>query len=150
MIVFHGTNLQNSARIQVEGFRPKGNAARVWFTQTKSIARRRAAHKAKGRKERPMVLTCDLNLEALRRKLGAARVLHHRTIVTVAGNVPPAVILNNQAVLASLVPRNDADLARWLNRLLGLEQHKGIGKTHPGVNRLRRWVDHRVGTYPES
>jgi hypothetical protein len=62
----------------------------------------------------------------------------------------PSVILNNQAALASLVPRDDADLARWLNRLLGLEQHKGIGKTHPGVNRLRRWIDHRVGTYPES
>ena len=150
MIVFHGTTVKNASRIQLEGFRPRGNAARVWFTQTRSIARRRAAHKSRGRKERPIVLTCDLNLEALRRKLGARKVLHHRTLVTVEGKVPPAVILNNKAVLDTLVPRDDADLARWLNRLLGLQQHKGIGKTHPGVNRLRRWLDHRVGTYPES
>ena len=36
------------------------------------------------------------------------------------------------------------DLAAWANATLGLRKHSGVPANHPGIDRLWRWLSHRV------
>jgi len=42
------------------------------------------------------------------------------------------------------------ELAGWLNRLLGLKPYKGVPGTHPGLERLSRWVTNRQTSQPRN
>ena len=145
MLVYHGTTWRNARGIALNGFVPKKATGRVWFTQSKGYARRRARTKAKQRRDRAMVLMCELDLPDLRRDLGAGRVMYRNRIVSVQGPVPASVLISPPSMD---LPGTPEDLAGWVNRLLGLEPHRGVGKRHPGVDRLSRWVNHRLESNP--
>jgi len=36
------------------------------------------------------------------------------------------------------------ELATWANATLGLRRHSGVPANHPGVDRLWRWLSHRI------
>ncbi len=147
MVVFHGTTRKNALRIQAEGFLPRKPSKRVWFTQSKEYAKRRARHKAKRTHDRPVVLTCDLDVHELKRRLGGRSGVRVRNrIVVVNGPVSASVLRSHPQML---VPRSKEDLARWINEALGLKPHKGVGKNHPGIDRLSRWIDHRMAANPQ-
>lgn len=95
MIVFHGTTWRNAMYIYINGFIPIRPAKAVWFTKNKPYARRRARHKAHTADSRPIVLTCNLDLDALRQELGPNKVrVRNPQIISIAGPVPPSVLVS--------------------------------------------------------
>ena len=141
MIAYHGTTVKRARRICEEGFLPKKPSRRVWFAESRSYALHRAKTQARRSRDRPVVLTCDLNLAELRRRLGSRRILHRNRVVAIDAPVPVTALRSH---VAAGVPTTPDDLARWINHLLGLKAHKGVGRRHPGVERLSRWVNNRL------
>ena len=117
----------------------------VWFAKHKGIALNRARHKARRGRDTPVVLTCDLNLPALRKSLGSRRVRVQGSVVVVDGPVPASVLTESSSVL---VPSRPDHLRIWVNRLLGFAPHEGVGRTDPGLDRLSRWLDQRIASNP--
>ena len=70
LLLYHGTTRRSAEQIAIEGFAPRRPSRRVWFAQSKGYALRRAKVKARRSRDRPVVLLCELDLAALRRKLG--------------------------------------------------------------------------------
>ena len=147
MIVFHGTTLRRANRIQAEGFRAKSPSRRIWFAKHKAYALRRARHKARGSHDSPVVLMCDLDIEALRATLGSKNVRVSGGIVAVDGHVPSSMLAASTGIT---VPSRRDQLRVWMNRLLGLAPHEGVGAKDPGLDRLARWLDQRIASNPEG
>ena len=148
MIAFHGTTRRNAAGIYQNGFIPKVSNGHVWFTRQKKYARRVAQRKASQIGSGAIVLACNLDLEILRQELGSDRVrLRNNNIVTIQGRVPSSVLISQQPV--EIVP-DPEDLAHWVNQILGLKPHQGVSKSHPGLDRLVRWIRHRVDSNPKA
>ena len=92
MLLYHGTTRRSAEQIAVEGFAPRKPSRRVWFAQSKGYALRRAKVKARRGRDRPAVLLCELDLAALRHKLGSKRVLYRAGIVSINGTLPVTVL----------------------------------------------------------
>ncbi len=59
-IFYHGTTVRHARLIQANGFKPRPPSKRVWFARHRSVAERRAHHKASASaSDRPLVLTCE-------------------------------------------------------------------------------------------
>ena len=147
MIVHHGTTRRRAQRICEVGFLPRKPSRRVWFSESRAYALRRAKTQARRSHDRPVVLTCDLDPNELRRRLGPKRVLHKNRVIAVDGPVPVAVLRSRPGMD---VPTTPEEVARWVNRILGLKPHKGVGRRHPGILRLSRWVGNRLGSGPNA
>lgn len=148
MILYHGTTDGRARRICAMGFLPRKPSRRVWFAESRKYALGRAKTQARRSKDRPVVLTCDIDLDQLRRRLGSRRVFHKNRVIAINGKVPVSVLRSHPA--AVLRPTTPEELARWVNQLLGLKPHKGAGRTHPGIERLSRWIVNRYRTQPNS
>ncbi len=145
MIVYHGTTSRSAERICEVGFVPRKPSRRVWFAKSKGYARGRAKVKARRARCRPVILTCDINLNQLREKLGSKRVFASNGIIAVDGPVPVTVLRSHPSLEQ---PSSPEDLALWVNTLLELKPHKGAGPRHPGIQRLSRWVVNRLASRP--
>ena len=64
MIVYHGTTRRVARRIARDGFQPKAPSRRVWFARNRFVAKRRSHHKASSI-DRPVVLTCEIDVAQL-------------------------------------------------------------------------------------
>ena len=155
MTLYHGTTRRSARRIRVEGFQPKKPSRRVWFSQSRHYAQQRARHKAQGSGDRPVVLTCTLDLEALAARLGRGRVFHRGNVIAIRGFVPASVLRPGPREPGGLslfldIPDEPTGLARWVNDLLGLKPHKGVSRRHPGIQRLVLWVNNRLAQNPDA
>lgn len=92
MIAYHGTTDQRARRIAKEGFLPRKPSRRVWFAESRRYALGRAKTQARRASDRPVVLTCDLNLAQLRERLGARRIFHKNHIIAISAKVPVTVL----------------------------------------------------------
>ncbi len=54
---------------------------------------------------------------------------------------PAALYRYQRRVLDLATPR---ELAAWVNEQAGLRPHEGVSPKHPGIQRLARWLEHRV------
>jgi hypothetical protein len=147
MIVYHGTTDRRARQICEVGFLPKKPSRRVWFAQSQCYARGRAKVKARRARCRPVVLTCDIDLAQLRTKLGRKRVFAKNGVIAIDGPVPVTVLRSHPSMEQ---PRSPEELAAWVNDRLGLKPWKGVGKRHPGIQRLSRWVVNRASTKPRG
>jgi hypothetical protein len=145
MIVYHGTTHHNALKIRTMGFVPRAPSHRVWFARSRAYSLRRAQTKAGRGHDRPVVLTCELDIARMRERLGPKRVFYSNGIVAISGTVPVSVI-RSHAIIG--VPSMPDELATWLNDLLGLKPHKGVSRRHPGIERLSRWVIHHLASPP--
>ena len=141
MIVYHGTTSGRARRICEDGFLPRKPSRRVWFAESRAYALRRAKTQGRRAHDRPVVLACDIDLNALRARIGAKRLMHKNRVIAINAPVPVSVLRSRPGVD---VPTTPEDIARWVNRLLGLKPHKGVGRRHAGVDRLSRWVNNRL------
>ena len=148
MTLFHGTTRRSAEQIALEGFAPRKPSRRVWFAQSKGYALRRAKVKARRSRDRPVVLLCELDLAALKRKLGSGRVVYRAGIVSISGSLPVTVLRHAPGVWDP--PYTEPELAGWLNKLLGIKPHRGISRNDPGVVRLARWIRNRRASQPHS
>ncbi|MDE0026611.1 MAG: HEAT repeat domain-containing protein [Spirochaetaceae bacterium] len=148
MLLYHGTTRRSAEQIAIEGFAPRKPSRRVWFAQSKGYALRRAKVKARRRHDRPVVLLCELDLAALRRKLGSKRVVYRAGIVSINGSLPVTVLRHAPGVWDP--PSSEPELAAWLNNVLGLKAYRGIGRGDPGLVRLARWIRNRRMSQPRS
>ena len=146
MICYHGTTSRRAQRIALEGFVPKKPSRRVWFAQSRGYALGRAKAQARRSHGRPVVLKCDLDLARLRSRLGKRKIRTTNGIVAVDGPVGPDVLRSGGEPLDH--PSTPKELAEWLNRVLRLKPHKGVPQSHPGVQRLARWVANRAQHQP--
>ena len=147
MIVYHGTTRRRAQRICRDGFRPRKPSRRVWFARSRAYAERRARTQARRAHDRPVVLTCDINLDQWRDRLGAKRVVHRGGVVAIDGPVPVSVLRSHVGLDQ---PTSPGELAVWANRVLGLKPHRGVSPRHPGIERLSRWVERRLIHQPGS
>jgi len=145
MIVYHGTTQRSAKRIRMEGFRPRGASKRVWFARSRRYAQQRARSKAQRAHDRAVVLTCDIDIPELRQRLGSSRVMYRGRIVAISGPVPASVLRSHPGLGA---PGSPEELVRWVNTVLGVKPYKGVGKNHPGILRLSRWVENRLAANP--
>lgn len=143
MIVYHGTTIQRARRICREGLLPKPPSGRVWFAEDRRYAYHRAGAWARRTRDLPIVLTADVDVAALRNELGRGRVMHRNAIIAIAGAVPVSMLRWDPEINLSATP---AEVAEWLNEILGARRPRRIGRHHPGVARLARWIDHQVGS----
>ena len=145
MIVYHGTTSRRAQRICLEGFLPRKPSRRVWFAKSKAYAEGRARTQARRSHDRAVVLTCNMDFAQLRARLGAKRVFSRGGNFAVDGPIPATVLRSHPG---QEVPTAPAELAKWINSLLGLKPHKGVAKSHWGVERLSRWITNRLTTHP--
>ena len=153
MILYHGTTRSSASQIRQHGFVPRRPSRRVWFASSRNYAKHRAHTKAKRANDRPVVLRCNLNLNAL--GLGGGRIVNQNGIVAIRGQVPASVLCEDSRLLGQLpphldIPHSAAGLAGWLNGILGLRPHKGIGRRHPGLQRLLTWLRNRADANPRG
>ena len=134
MLLHHGTTRRCAEQIAIKGFAPRKPSRRVWFAQSKGYALRRAKVKARRSHDRPVVLLCELDLAALKRKLGSKRVVYRAGIVSINGSLPVTVLRHAPGVWDP--PSSEPELAAWLNNVLGLKACRGIGRGDPGLIRL--------------
>ncbi|MEW6753847.1 MAG: hypothetical protein AB1505_23130 [Candidatus Latescibacterota bacterium] len=147
MIVYHGTTQRAARRIRITGFLPRPPSRRVWFAERKTYAQQRARSQARRAHDRPVVLACQLDVAALRERLGSRRVMHQGQVIAVWGPVPAAV-LRCHGWLG--VPADPAELVHWVDAVLGIKPYKGPGKSHPGIVRLCRWIQNRSAVHPRG
>jgi len=147
MIVYHGTTSRRARRICEEGFLPRKPSRRVWFAESRSYALHRAKTQARRSRDRPVVLTCDLDLGKIRDRVGSKRLMHRNRVIAVDAPVPIEVLRSRPGVD---VPTTPEGLARWVNRILHLKPHLGAGRHHPGIDRLSRWVNNRLRTHKNT
>ena len=147
MILFHGTTHRRAERICEVGFLPRKPSRRVWFAAGRGYAEGRARTQARRAHDRPAVLTCDIDLPQLRRRLGAKRVVHRGGIVAVDGPVPVSVIRSHPGCEW---PTRPEELALWVNDILRLKPWKGVGRNHRGILRLSRWVTSHLRANPDT
>jgi len=141
MIVYHGTTARRARKICTEGFLPRKPSKRVWFAEAKGYAEGRARCQARRTHDRPVVLTCDLNVAEVRRRLGKRRVLHRSGCIAIDGPVPITALRSFPGVVDQ--PASPEELAAWVNAVLGLKSYKGVHAGHPGILRLAKWVTNR-------
>ena len=141
MIVYHGTTAQRARRICEEGFLPRKPSRRVWFAESRAYALGRARTQARRTRDRPVVLACDLDVQWFRSRYGGKRVLHRNRVIAVDGPVPVTALRSRPF---AGVPTSPDAIAAWVNGVLGLRPHKGVGRRHPGVLRLSEWVSKRL------
>lgn len=154
-IYYHGTTRKSARRIRTSGFHPRAPSKRVWFARRRGVAQSRARQKAKRGSDRPVVLTCEIDVGQLRDWIGNSRVFQTRGVLSVRGSVPASVLRHNphdrrRSSLYLDLPEEEAGLAAWLNRVLELKPHKGVSRRHPGVLRLARWIQNRIAQNPEG
>jgi len=152
MIVYHGTTRRRAERICEVGFLPRKPSKRVWFARGKGYAEGRARTQARRAHDRSTVLTCELDLQGLRRRLGPKKVLSRGGIIAIDGPVPVDVLRSHPA---TDYPATPPELARWVNAILHLKPWKGVGRKHPAIQRLSRWVTNHMRTqrthrFPEA
>jgi len=147
MILYHGTTQRRARRIAVEGFLPRKPSRRVWFAHSKAYAEGRARTQARRGRDRSAVLTCDIDLPEFRRRLGPKRIFHRSGIVAIDGPVPATVLRSFPGLDSPSTPK---ELCHWVNTLLDVKPHKGVGSKHPGIQRLARWVANRLNSRPNS
>ena len=148
MICYHGTTRRRAQRICVEGFRPRKPSRRVWFAQGRGYALRRAKTQARRTHDRPVVLTCDLNLAELRRRIGKKRIFQRGGNIAINAPLPTTVLRSHPVVVDQ--PTTPDELAAWVNHILGLKPWKGVGRRHDGIQRLSSWVTARLGSQPRQ
>jgi hypothetical protein len=141
MIVYHGTTAQNALKIEKVGFRPQKPSRKVWFAESKHYALRRAKSKASIAHDRPVVLSCDIDLSQMRHRLGSQQVFHQNGIVAINATIPASVLRSYPIRKVGSPPEA---LAAWVNRLLGFKPHEGVSRRHPGINRLSQWIVNRL------
>ncbi len=141
MIVYHGTTARRAQRICTEGFLPRKPSRRVWFAESKAYADRRGKQQARRTRDRPVVLRCELDLPRLQSTIGDKSVFHQGGIIAIDGPVGASVLSRESLIGVPVAPR---EMAAWLNRILRIKPWKGVGASHPGVQRLSRWVERRI------
>jgi len=148
VIVFHGTTHRRAERICEVGFLPRKPSRRVWFAKGRGYALRRARQQARRARDRPVVLTCDINISQFRERLGKKRVRYNNGVLAIDAPVPVSVLRSHPSVVGQ--PMTPEELAAWVNHLLGLKAYKGVSRRDPGIERLARWVLNRVTSQPQS
>jgi hypothetical protein len=148
MIVYHGTTSRRARRICAEGFLPKKPSRRVWFAQSKAYALGRARTQARRSHDSAVVLTCDLDLDQMRNHVGARKVFCRGGVIAIDARVPVSALRSYPGWVEQ--PSSPEDLASWVNEVLRLRRHKGVGSRHPGIGRLSRWVVNRLTSRPNS
>ena len=141
MIVYHGTTRRRAMRICEVGFLPRKPSRRVWFAEGHGYAMGRARTQARRAHDRAVVLTCEIDVQQMRRRLGSKRVFRRGGVIAIDAPVPVDVLRSHPAVDSPTTPK---ELASWLNRLLGLKHYKGVSQMHPGIRRLSHWVVNRL------
>lgn len=140
MIVYHGTTHRRAQRIAVEGFLLRKPSRRAWFAESRAYAEGRAKTQARRAHDRPVVLACEIDLARMRGRLGAKRVFHRNRVIAIDAPVPATVLRSHPGLD---VPGSPAELAAWVNDVLGLKPYKGVSPRDPGIDRLARWVARR-------
>ena len=144
MIVYHGTTERRARQISKLGFYPMKPSRRVWFAESRRYALGRARTQARRSHDRPVVLTCELDVQQARHRYGKSKVFQNRRVIAIKAKVPVSVLRTFPG--AADTPVSPMELANWVNRLLGLRRHKGVGPRHPGIQRLSEWVIKRLAT----
>jgi len=147
MLAYHGTTQACARAILGEGFLPKPPSRRVWFAESRGYAMGRAKTQARRTDEVPVVLACDLDLDELRRRLGAKRVVCKKGIIAVDGSVPVEMLRSYRFADMATVPE---EVTAWISSLLHLEPDQSVKADHPGLLRLSRWINARIASKPES
>jgi len=144
MIVYHGTTERRARRICEVGFHPRKPSRRVWFAESKGYALGRAKTQARRTHDRPVVLTCEFDVGRAKQRFGKRKVFHRNRVIAINARVPVSVLRSFPGAVDT--PVTPAELADWVNRLLGLRPHKGVGARHPGIHRLSDWVVNRLAS----
>ena len=143
MIVYHGTTRRAARQIARDGFQPRSPSRRVWFSRGKSYAKQRAHSKSRHTRDRPVVLTVDLDLKTLRQRYGSRQVRESGGVISINGAIPASSLRSHYGLG---LPETAEEIARWINAVLGVKAHKGVSARHEGVLRLTRWIDNRLAT----
>ena len=119
-----------------------------WTGQQTRTPRSVARQQARRTKDRPVVLTCELNKKGLRARYGSNRVFWRNGVIAVRGGVPVAVLRSYPAPADQ--PSSPSELAEWVNHVLRRKRHKGVSKRNPGIVRLSEWVTKRLAHRPKG
>ena len=98
MRLYYGTASTNAAKIRRRGICPSSSRGVVWFSRTLPVARSRARQMSAGRRGRPAVVVCDVDLVSLRRRWGRSAVRCRGPMVALRGAVQPHQVTDVVAV----------------------------------------------------
>ena len=147
MNAYHGTTQTRARKIFDQGLLPLPPSRRVWFAESRAYAMGRAKTQARRTNDTPVVLACELDLDAVRRQVAHRGVIHRKGIVAVDG--PVSIEMMRSVSLADLATVPE-EVAAWVNGLLGLAPEESVRPKHPGVIRLSRWINARLASGGEG
>jgi len=136
--LYHGTTRRRAEKILREGF--QGKRGLNWFARHKGLARQYAQTRARKRHDDPVILECDVATSDVQKE--DFRVARQGSAVVIQGRIPGKVV-SNRRMLGFFW--SASEVAAWANRYLGLTGAQKIPPSHPGVQRLRKWVAGRFG-----
>ena len=143
MDAYHGTTQARARRIFDEGFLPLPPSRRVWFAESRAYAMGRAKTQARRASDEPVVLVCGLDVAEIRRQVGGKGVVHRKGIIAIDGPVPVDMLQSISLANLATVP---AEVAVWLTGLVGLKSEEAVPASHPGIERLSRWINGQVAS----
>ena len=138
--LYHGTTRRRAEKILREGF--QGKRGLSWFARQKGLARQYAQTRARQRHDDPVILECDVATSDVQKKEDLRVASARGSVVVIQGRIPGEVV-SNRRMLGFFWSANE--VAAWANRYLGLTGAEKISPSHPGVQRLRKWMAGRFG-----
>ena len=153
MIFYHGTTQQLARQIIQKGFSPEPPSNAIWFTANKEYAIGHARGKAGARRDRPVVLKCELDLQQIDPQLSRKCIIGKKGVIASRDPISPDALrsyelidlpsspqdLRAQVRLAQL-PSSPENLSEWVNQIFGLKSHSRVSSRHPGIQKLSQWM----------
>ncbi len=157
LTVWHGTTEDRARAIVQQGFKKRGNSGLIWFTKLPNFACRVAASRARHRRRHAVVISCQIDLEktpSFGKQASHVHIFPSPVNREVIANV--SLVIGRQFRLDAVKTRwpdvkvtqesRQQDILSWLNQYLSLENEEAIGKDHPAVKAIFKWVKAQYAT----
>jgi len=154
--LWHGTTEDRAKVIMEEGFR----RGKIWFTNNPTFARRHAVGRARQRKKRPVVISCEIDLEKYpsfgrpskdiyvfysfaNSKVIGKEVIREVSVLKDKSSKHPEEENDKQKSVDIIVTKTAGKLGVlcWINRYLELKGETALSEDHPSVEAIFKWVE---------
>ena len=148
--LWHGTTADRARAIMEQGFQPP-NTGKVWFAKTSELPYRMAMRRAEKRRQMPVVLCCEIDLDKYPPFERAAFAyvfssgIGSEVIqgISIAKNDGFARYTKDLADLPCVKldgTSGRADVLAWINLYLQVGREAPISEDHPAVDAVLKWL----------
>jgi len=156
--LWHGTTERRARAILENGFKPPTRGGKIWFTERFSLARTVAVRKSQARNEKPIIFSCEIDLERhswYERRAEGVFVFYSPIDTDVIryvshlerGRLPKQVKARKRKGMSKGIDIAVTQVGgrfgvwAWMNAFLELEGKPTVSEDYPAVDEVWRWVE---------